>query len=176
MFKRQKFLTAAELQAEVDAWADDEDNCDGKADQIDIVVIPPDVDEISDLEDLDDDVQLMSEDNPKIQEVAGVFEVEYTFNNACNICEDENKSLEVEKSPPSKMPRTEIETPPELPSNLHQIHFKNAKWSTDKTYKFPKQPFDNTEVVHKELFEKIGELFDVLFISGFHIYLCYRYA
>lgn len=80
MFRKKSFLTAAQLQAEVDNWSDDEEEYGGKnADAIDIIVVPPDPAEVSDVEDLDEEV-LANDANPQIQEVAGTFEVLYTFN------------------------------------------------------------------------------------------------
>ena len=59
MLQRRKFLTVAELQAEIDEWTSDEEDNDGvhKADKISIIITPPDkVDAISDSEDIDENV------------------------------------------------------------------------------------------------------------------------
>ena len=55
MFKQKKFFNTKELQDELDAWSDDD------ADEFNIVFTPPeDVDEMTDNEDFDDDIQIMN--------------------------------------------------------------------------------------------------------------------
>ena len=76
MFRQKKFLNTKELQDELDAWSDDD------ADEFNIVITPPeDVDEMTDNEDLDDNMQIMNKNlRTEIAEVAGGFEVEYKYN------------------------------------------------------------------------------------------------
>ena len=55
MFRQKKFLNTRELQDELDAWSND------LADNFNIVITPPeDVDEMTDSEDLDYDIQIMN--------------------------------------------------------------------------------------------------------------------
>ena len=59
MFRQKKFLNTKELQGELDAWSDD-------ADEFNIVITPPeDVEEMTDNEDLDDDIQIMNKNLPQ---------------------------------------------------------------------------------------------------------------
>lgn len=154
MFKVRKFLSAKELQAELDNWSDDEE-MNGRIDAVDIAIIPPDVAEVSDLEDFDEDEHVIGDENNMIQEVAGNYEVEYTY-------EKEPQQKETQSSDDDELlqaKRIRV-TKPKKSGNTTAAPadcFKKPIWSRDGNYLFPKQPIDNSEVSHKELFEKIGE-------------------
>lgn len=137
-------MTAAQLQAEVDAWDDEKDldaQANSRADVVNIVIIPPDnVDYVSDNEDVDENLLIMAEteEHQLPQEVCGQFEVEYGF-------EDSNEHVNVQVAPERK--ETEI---------------ISSKWSKSRNYSFPNEPVDNSVDYHKKLYDKIGK-FSALF-------------
>lgn len=81
---RKKFLTQIEIEDIINQSDDDDET--GKfirnADIVDLVILPPEqVDEISDLEDIDDDMQILSDANcPMPNDVAGLIELNCLYN------------------------------------------------------------------------------------------------
>lgn len=47
----------------IDAWCNDDEDCDSNADAIDVIVNPPPVEEVSDEEDFDENVIDMNDNN-----------------------------------------------------------------------------------------------------------------
>lgn len=84
MIRRRNVLTAAELQAIIEGWSDEdsdgEEDIDHHADAVDIIITPPDaVDDVSDNEELDENVQLLRDEHVLPREIAGQFEIEYVY-------------------------------------------------------------------------------------------------
>lgn len=94
---RQKYLSVTEIEDLLYASDSDEENDSAqlkKTEQIDVVILPPDtVDAISDDEEIDEDVQLMSNQNVKLGETAGQLELCYQFDDGNEITDGTKKVL-----------------------------------------------------------------------------------
>lgn len=175
MFRRHKVLTATELQAEIDGWTSDEEENDvgHKADKINFVITPPDkVDEISDNENIDDNLPILHDKTQFPNEMAGQFEIEYIY-------DDNNVNLQVvsELVETNHDPLdTDDDPQPSTSKTKARVSVGNKpKWSKAHNYKFDKQPINNEGNAQKALYEIIGKLCCILCCSqiltaifGFH--------
>lgn len=164
MFRNRKVLTVTELQAEIDGWTSDEEEnvLNHKADKINFVITPPDkVDEISDNEDIDDNLQILYDKTQFPNEMPGQFEIQYKYN-------DDNKNLPVVSELVEKISDTldtDKEPQPSTSKKKGRVSVGNKpKWSKAHNYKFDKQPFDNEENAQKALYEKIGKFCAILLL------------
>lgn len=155
MIRRRNFRTAFELQAEIDSWTSDEEdsNLGHKADNIDIVITPPDlIDDVSDLEEIDDNIQIVNDDNKLPNELAGQFEIEFNY-------DDGNVNLTTEPQSSKSKPKRRVTVG------------NNPKWIHDKNIVFDKQPVDHEKMDQKLLYEKIGKF--CVIILAYKYQLCF---
>lgn len=183
MIRRRNVLSAAELQAIVDSWSDgDEDDDetglnDGRnADAIDIIIRPPeDVDNVSDVEEIDDNVQILNDENIMPREMAGQFEVEYLYDDGNEhipasiedeeyVEEEENNEEEEdnyeEEEEAAVVPPKRRRGPPvkqKAKEKVVKTQQKAATWTQNEDYVFDKEPFDDTANSYKSLFALIGK-------------------
>lgn len=158
MYRNRKILTVAELQAELDAFTSDEEDNVSTADKINIVVIPPDkVDELTDNEEIDDNVQILREEATLPKEIPGQFEIEYTHevDNLPAVVETQNERMDMEIDSCAMKPSTSK-------SKIHTPIGNKPKWSKSIKYNFQKQPIDNEKQLQKTLYERIGKICDVV--------------
>lgn len=146
---RKKYLTVGEIEDILNASDSDED-CDEvaqikKADQIDIVILPPDkVDALRDNEDVDEDIQVQNDSNANILiETAGQVEVCFDIDNGNRNDESSKTGDEIN------------EFKNEAPSIAPKFVAPKPKWSKRK-YSFDKQPVDLTNESIVKVYEKIG--------------------
>lgn len=149
MNRRQEIRTTAELQEILDSWSDGEEDFERESDTTHVVILPPDdVDEISDTEELDDNLQVLNDDQNLPHEITGTYEIERfcsRWNEDILSAENENDDLPVTSSKIGKKRR-------KIDKGM------KPKWSRKHNYKFEKEPLDDTETSHKALYEQIGEM------------------
>lgn len=168
MIRRQKVLTANELEGILENWSDGEDDFGQNADSVDIIITPPDVvDSVSDTEELDDNVQLLDDEPGLPREIVGQFELQCTYNdgnenmpsdgNETEIDEEEGDDVVMaaisdgcrrKSQPKTKKTQKRLRTDEEIKS----------KWTKKQNYEFDKAPFDDTANSYKALYDKIGDM------------------
>lgn len=167
---RQKYLTQAEIERLIDESSDEEEIATlvRDADHVDLVVMPPDtVDELSDIEALDENIQILCDPcafMPK--EVAGQIEVVCEFNDdnkhmPARPDDDENDgdSEEEQVGKPGSSKRGRGKRPKPLPSKQAQKAKRDAftaKWSKSAKVSFSREPVDVEKQKVEELYEKYG--------------------
>lgn len=163
MFRRRNFLTMAEVKAEIDSWTSDEEEneCNHNADKINVVITPPDkVDDVTDNEDIDDDLQILHCNNQLPNETPGLLEMEYIYNDDnnnipvyCELEEINSDSLqainEIQRSKPKKKGKLYAGNKP--------------KWSKSKQFQCKDQPVNYEEYHQKAVYEKIGKFYKISF-------------
>lgn len=158
MFRRRKVLTVTELQAEIDGWiSDEEENVVGhKADKINFVITPPDkVDNISDNEDIDDNLPILHDKTQFPNEMPGQFEIEYIYDDNNVNLPVVSESMETDYDPLD----ADNDPQPSTSKAKGRVSVGNKpKWSKSHKYNFDKQPFDNEVNAQKTLYEIIGKL------------------
>ncbi|XP_036329436.1 piggyBac transposable element-derived protein 3-like [Rhagoletis pomonella] len=176
MIRRQKVLTAIELQAILDSWSDGdsdgEDNFVQHADAVDIIITPPDVDILSDNEELDDNIQLLRDDPELPHEIAGQFEIQCVYDdsnehlpsgcdgdtvNEPDFEQEEEDDTPVASTSSGRGRKSTLKSskPPKRPRIEEGM---KPKWSRSQNYQFTKIPFDDSATSHKALYEKIGDM------------------
>lgn len=162
MIRRRNVLTASELQAEIDSWTSDEEGEENghNADEVNIIITPPNqVDDISDDEEIDDNVQILHDQHQLPNEMAGQFELEYIYEDGNEHLPPVGDTVEIEPNEPEELDVDE-EEPTTSRSRSRPVRRpsinRGAKWSHAKSYKFDKQPINTQKDDQKALFEKIG--------------------
>lgn len=143
------------------------------ADAVDIIIIPPDtVDAVSDNEDLDDNVQLLRDVQPR--DIAGKMEIKCVYNDEIEYMPlgadydntDDVNGPEVEEeedetpvaSSSSGRPRKSTSKPRKENKRPRTDDGMKPKWSRKQNYRFDKTPFDDTATSYKALYEQIGAM------------------
>lgn len=137
---RQQFLTQEELNEVIENWSDDENELGERPVEIPIVVLPPSrVDEQSDNEELNENIQVIHDDNVLPREIVGSYELDM------DILGESDDEMEADE-PPSKFRTTSS-----------RVRGKNnSKWVKPKDVIFDKQPFDDEIITQKKLYENLG--------------------
>lgn len=153
---RKKYLTQAEIEQLMNESSDEEETATliRHADQVDFVVLPPpQVDELSDLEEIDEGAQILNDPTAFIPgEVAGEIELMCDFDD-CNRrmpdCADTDDILAdsegVVAPGSSKLAKKTKES-------------YTAKWSKSKRISFFRSPVDVEKEKLVPLFQKYGSL------------------
>lgn len=172
---RKKYMTQTEIEAWIEAQgSDDEEETAAlirHADNVDLVVLPPSrVDEISDIEDIDEDTQILNDATSIMpRDVAGEIEL---------VCEYVEGNVNMPNRPDDFDECGNDADSDDAPLSKRKKKSKpityTAKWSKKKKVDFTRQPVDVAEEKVRELFTKYGLL--ILFVmplpSTIYIYIC----
>lgn len=151
---RKKYLSLREIEELMNESSDEEETATQikNADHVDFVLLPPvTVDDVSDGEAIDENVQLLNDQNNTLpNDVAGEIEVLCEFDD-----ENHHKPVEPCKSkPPKKKPRKESAS-----KDDGVFKEKAPNWSKSSKYKYSKQPVDMSVEKNTELYNKLGMFF-----------------
>lgn len=150
---RQKYLTQTEIENLMDASSDEDETATliRNADRVDLVLMPPEqVDEISDVEEIDEDTQLISDRGAFLpRDVAGAIEVSVDYND-CN----RNKPSRSEVNDVDQQNNAEAAGPSK--SKKKKPESTSVKWSKSKQISFSRAPVDVEKDAIGNLFQKYG--------------------
>lgn len=165
---RQKFLKQSELIQLLEEMSDEEEEVSTKslvqnADKVDLVILPPPrVDDVSDEENIDDDLQYLNNnivDVPK--EIAGEVEINCDYaddneNMPNRAPDDDAESMNVvQESSLIGKPGTSFVAAKK--KKTAKKHVYEAKWSKSKKFKFSRQPVNNETEKIEAIFSKYGK-------------------
>lgn len=148
---RQKFLTQVELNEIIENWSDDENELGERPVEIPIVVVPPSsVDEQSDNEELDDNIQVTHDENVMPREIAGSYELDM------DVESESDDEMEIDEPTISSRVRGKNNSKRVKPTSSQVCGKNNSKWVKPKNVVFDKQPFDDDLITQKKLNENLG--------------------
>lgn len=160
---RQKYLTQREIEELINASSDEEETAtlSRNADRVDLVLLPPPkVDDVSDLEDIDEESQILNDVADEMPlDVAGEIEVVCEFDDdnvhKPNRQDDDDIVLNSQKLVPEAKGKIEPKLKRERKKKEGPTF--QPKWSKGKRITFAKQPVNVQEEKMATMYEKFGK-------------------